>query len=50
MCANYNNIHFLKPYGDWIYEDGYLNKTFFYKNSPVEEGDKKLTLSVKKTI
>lgn len=31
--AIYKNIHSLKPDTDCLYEDGYLNKIFFYKDN-----------------
>ena len=51
-CTNYSNtdIHYLSPDGDWIRENGHLDKSLFYKDNLhlIEKGYLKLALSIKK--
>ena len=52
--TNYINtdIHYLSTDGDWIHENGYLDKFLFYKANlhPIEKGYLKIALSVKRKI
>ena len=53
-CTNYSNtdIHYLSPDGDWIRENGHLDKSLFYKDNLhlIEKGYLKLALSIKRKI
>ena len=53
-CTNYSNtsIYYLSPDGNWIRENGHLDKSLFYKDNLhlIEKGYLKLPLSIKRKI
>ena len=53
-CTNYVNtdVHCLSPDGDWIYENGCLDISLFYKDKLhlIDKGYLKLVLSIKRKI
>lgn len=48
----FSNAHFLKPDAGWMWEDGYINKTFLHKDNLylVEKGNKKLASLIKRKL
>ena len=53
-CTNYVNtdIHYLRPDGDWIRENGCLGTSLFYKDKLhlIKKGYHKFALSIKRKI